>query len=211
MGFSAQPWHPSLHLQYLQSSSDLSSRGEMLQPLYFPSLKIYIHSFVWQRSQRLSLKLSYCFHCCFDLFFPAPRRVHSASEGQSCVGRAGSEQHRSCMERGRAAGGLWESTRGYCPQLAHVAVTIEMKAQQVSEEFPCGSCWTYKLGPQYNLISWNVKWLVLAACSISVFLMNVLYSHFLQKKFLSVLDDCLIREISEDRESSLPADEYNDY
>lgn len=153
----------------------------MLQPLYFPSLKIYIFDFVWQRSQRFSLKLCYCFQCCFDLFFLAPRRVHSASKGQNCVEHAGSEQHRSCMERSRAAGWLWESARSYCPQLAHVAVTFEMKAQQVSEEFPCGSRWTYKLGPWYNLISWNVEWLVLAACSISAFLMNVLYSHFLQK------------------------------
>lgn len=34
---------------------------------------------------------------------------------------------------------------------------------------------------------------------------------FPAKKFLSVLDDCLIREISKDRESSHPADECNDY
>lgn len=41
--------------------------------------------------------------------------------------------------------------------------------------------------------------------------MNTLYFHFLQKKFLSVFDGCLIREISKHMESSHPADEYNNY
>lgn len=34
---------------------------------------------------------------------------------------------------------------------------------------------------------------------------------FPAKKILPVLDDCLITEISKDKESSHPADEYNDY
>lgn len=34
----------------------------------------------------------------------------------------------------------YDSARGYCPQLAHVAITFEMKAQQVSKKFSCGSC-----------------------------------------------------------------------
>lgn len=117
-------------------------------------------------------------------FFPSPpRRACSGTKGESWLEQADCEQFRSCQERGRAAGWLWQSTRGSCPQLACVAITVEMKAQQVSKEFSCGSWWTYKLGPQYNLISWNVKWLVLAACSIGVgvFFMDTLYSHFLQK------------------------------
>lgn len=52
--------------------------------------------------------------------------------------------------------------------------------------------------------------LVLAACSIGVFLVNNC-TPISCKKILSVFDDCLIREISKDRESSHPADEYNDY
>lgn len=34
---------------------------------------------------------------------------------------------------------------------------------------------------------------------------------FPAKKFLSMFDDCLIREICKHMESSHPADEYNDY
>lgn len=129
-----------------------------------------MHSAVWQKSEVFSETLLFS----LDFFWPSkshvfpllsPRRACSGAKGESWLEQAGCEQCRSCWERGRAAGGLWQNS---CPQLACVAITVEMKAQQVSKEFSHGSCWTYKLGPQYNLISWNVKWLKLAASSIGV-------------------------------------------
>lgn len=49
----------------------------------------------------------------------------------------------------------------------------------------------------------------------ALLLLGVFYGHivlpFPAKKFLSVFDDCLIREISKHMESSHPADECNDY
>lgn len=47
---------------------------------------------------------------------------------------------------------------------------------------------------------------------VLVFLFNEhIVLPFPAKKFLSVFDDCLIREIGEHIESSHPADEYNSY
>lgn len=72
LSFSPWPWHTSLYLQYLQPPSDLLSRGP--DPLGFELsilkyIYIYMFSSVWQRSQRLSLKLYHCFHYCLLVFF----------------------------------------------------------------------------------------------------------------------------------------------
>lgn len=189
LSFSPWPWHTSLYLQYPQPPSDLLYREP--DPLGFElSILKYIHIYMLMFDRDLSIFLwnsiivftvvfvLFCFYLPNPLF-PHPQK--SWQRRTKLCGDAVSEQHRSRHRRGRAAGWLWQSTHSYCPQLARVAGTFEMKAQQVSEGFPCGSCWTYKLGPQHNLISWNVKWLILAACSIGVFLTNTLYSHFLQK------------------------------
>lgn len=144
----------------------------MLWTLTFTPPK-YIQLF--DRDLRFSLKLYYCFPWIFFFltfqilfFFSSPSEEYA----QQLKEKAGwSMQTVSSVRAAGREEGQQEScdwARGSCPQLACVAITVEMKAQQVSKEFSHGSCWIYKLGPQYNLISWNVKWLKLAACFIGV-------------------------------------------
>lgn len=103
VSFSAWPWLPSLYLQYLQSPSDLSSRGEIFQALNLASQKI--HSALFDRHLRLSLKLHYCFPWVFltfqILFFfspPEQRAQHRkdkagwGTQALSSVGAAGREE-----------------------------------------------------------------------------------------------------------------------
>lgn len=68
VSFSPWRWFPSLYLEDLQSSSDLSSRGEMLQALNLASQKIHLALF--DRHLRLSLKLLLFSQGFFDLQNP---------------------------------------------------------------------------------------------------------------------------------------------
>lgn len=114
----------------------------MLWSLNFAPQK-YIQLF--DRSLRFSLKLYYDFHWIFFtfqiLFFSSsPPEEHAQQLNEkagwsmqtvSSVGAAGREegQQESC-----------DRARGSCPQLACVAITVEMKAKQVFKEFSHGSC-----------------------------------------------------------------------
>lgn len=113
-------------------------------------------SSVWQRSQRLSLKLYYCFHCvffdlpnpfCFVFVFSLPEqhaqhlkdKAGWCTQALSSIGVAGREEG--------AAGWLWQSICGCCPQLAHM--------------WPSCLKWKHSRSPKSSLmglaelISWN--------------------------------------------------------
>lgn len=59
-------------------------------------------------------------------------------------------------------------------------------------------------------LNWLPALLVLV-CWFVVFFNEHIVLPFPAKKFLSVFDDCLIREISKHMKHSHPAEEYNDY
>lgn len=132
VSFSAGPWLPSLYLQYLQSPSDLSSRGEMLQALNFASQKIHsalydrdLGGFLWKSIIVFIFGLAFVFFLpSKSSFFLTPRTACAASKGPSWLWHACSEQHGSCRERRKGRRMAVTEHMGLLPSISPCACHI---------------------------------------------------------------------------------------